>query len=191
MLKYKENRKLITFTCDNCGCEATKPESEYKRNLRLGRHNFCSRKCSVLYANKHNLNHSSDWRNSEEGKRHIASYSGNRRTDHTPFNYTLRNARKRYKDFNLTAEYLKDVWDNQQGKCPYTGISLILPTFKHNKDIPIASRASLDRIDSTKGYIIGNVQFISTPINYLKNTMTDLETKQYLKLISQYTSNFH
>lgn len=97
MLKYKENRKLVTFICDNCGCEATKPESEYKRNLR----------------------------------------------------------------------------------------------FRHNKDIPVASRASLDRIDSTKGYIIGNVQFISTPINYLKNTMTDLETKQYLKLISQYTSNFH
>ena len=108
MLNYKKNRKLITFTCDNCGCEATKPESEYKRNLKLGRHNFCSRSCSVLYANKHNLNHTSDWRNSEEGKKHISSLSGNKRTEDTPFKYTFRNAKKRYKNFNLTIDYLRD-----------------------------------------------------------------------------------
>lgn len=191
MLKYKENRKLITFICDYCGCEATKPESEYKRNLKLGRHNFCSRRCSVSYANKYVIPSSSRWGNNEERKRNIAAYSGNRRTEDTPFNYTLRNARKRFKDFNLTADYLRKVWNNQQGICPYTGISLILPTFGHNKDIPIANRASLDRIDSSKGYIIGNVQFVSTPINFLKNTMSDLETKQYLKLISEYTSNFN
>ena len=51
-------------------------------------------------------------------------------------------------------------------------------------------RASLDRIDSSKGYVIGNVQFVSTPINLMKSTMSDLETKQYLKLISFYTSHF-
>ena len=40
---YKQKRKLITITCDYCGKEFSKPESEYKRNVKLGRHNFCSR----------------------------------------------------------------------------------------------------------------------------------------------------
>jgi hypothetical protein len=49
------NRKLITFVCENCGKEAQKPESEYKRNLKEGRKNFCSRSCSASYNNKHRV----------------------------------------------------------------------------------------------------------------------------------------
>ena len=41
--KYMQNRKLITFVCDCCGKEAQKPLSEYNRNKKLGRKNFCSR----------------------------------------------------------------------------------------------------------------------------------------------------
>ena len=85
---------------------------------------------------------------------------------------------------------LKEIWENQKGICPYTGLSLVLPTYKNLKEIPISLRASLDRIDSSKGYIKDNIQFISTPINYLKNTMSDSETKQYLKSISKYISTF-
>lgn len=42
-LKYKQKRKLVEFTCDYCNSKNTKPESEFKRNIKLGRHNFCSR----------------------------------------------------------------------------------------------------------------------------------------------------
>ena len=44
--------------------------------------------------------------------------------------------------------------------------------------------------DEFTGKIKDNIQFISTPINYLKNTMSDSETKQYLKSISKYISTF-
>lgn len=60
--------------------------------------------------------------------------------------------------------------------CPYTKLKLVLPS-QDNKDIPFGHLASLDRIDSSKGYIEGNVQFVSTPINYMKNTMSDSETR--------------
>lgn len=50
--------------------------------------------------------------------------------------------------------------------------------------------ASLDRIDSSKGYIKGNVQFVSLPINYMKSTKSDIEIRQFLKQISSYTSHF-
>lgn len=54
MLKYKRNRKLIQLTCDNCGKLYDKPITEYNRNIRLKRHNFCSRSCAIKYSNKIN-----------------------------------------------------------------------------------------------------------------------------------------
>ena len=45
--------------------------------------------------------------------------------------------------------------------------------------------ASLDRIDSSKGYEIGNVQFISTAINYMKNTMSHEDTLKLCEIIAE------
>lgn len=109
----------------------------------------------------------------------------NRRDQYTPFRYYFRNAKKRLKDFNLTLEYLKQLWEEQKGICPYTGIQLCLAEYKANHNNPIYT-ASLDRIDSSKGYIIGNVQFISTAINYMKNTMSHKETINFCKIIAKH-----
>ena len=38
--------KIFKFVCDCCGKEAQKPLSEYNRNKKLGRKNFCSRSCA-------------------------------------------------------------------------------------------------------------------------------------------------
>lgn len=66
-------------------------------------------------------------------------------------------ARKRGLEFAVTAEYLWEIWLLQEGKCAYTGKSLT-----HGKD------ASLDRIDSSKGYIEGNVHWVDWQINRMK-----------------------
>ena len=72
----------------------------------------------------------------------------------------------------------------QEGKCVYTHIPLTL--HKHGLNLPdIRYSASLDRIDSTKGYIKDNVQFISTAINLMKNTLTTEQTKEFLQIIIQ------
>lgn len=184
--KYMQNRRLVTFICDNCGCEAQKPQSEYNRNIKLGRKNFCCRSCSCTY--RCNLYKDTPTEAQLQARKNIRDYSGYKRDEWTPYRYSLRNAKKRFKEFNLTLEDLKQVWEQQKGICPYTGLKLELPTYSKCKNIWY--RASLDRIDSSKGYVVGNVQFISTPINFMKSTMSDLETKQYLKLISSYTSHF-
>lgn len=189
-LKYKQKRKLVEFICDYCNSVSTKPKSEYNRNIKLGRHNFCSRSCAMKYAQAHNLIACDKWRQSIKNKQHLLKQCSNRNNEFAPFTYTMRTIKNRYKECTITLQYLKNLWDLQQGKCPYTGLSLILPTYKNIKEIPISLRASLDRIDSNKGYIEGNIQFISTPINYLKNTMSDSDTKQYLKSISKYISTF-
>lgn len=178
--KYKENRKLTTFICPNCGQEADKPTTEYNRNIKLGRNSFCSRSCAVIYGNIHR---SHEYSKSEANIEHLKSVSNNHRDEYTPFRYTLRNAKKRFQDFDLDLEYLKELWETQQGICPYTKIKLLLPEYKTTiEDARV--RASLDRIDSSKGYIKGNVQFISTSINYMKNDLSHEETIEFLKTIT-------
>lgn len=178
-----QNRKLITFVCDCCGKEAQKPLSEYNRNKKLGRKNFCSRSCAVRYANKNKLHAFTD-----KCKEHLLSICNNHRDEYTDFRYTLKNVSKRTKEIDIDLEYLKQLWESQNGICPYTGIKLKLPTYK-DYDFYFDC-ASLDRIDSSKGYIKGNVQFVALPINLMKSTKSDIKVKQFLKQISSYTSHF-
>lgn len=144
--KYMQNRKLITFVCDCCGKEAQKPLSEYNRNKKLGRKNFCSRSCAIRYANKNKLHTFTD-----KCREHLLSICNNQIDEYTGFRYILRSVYKRFKEVDIDLEYLKQLWETQKGICPYTGIKLKLPTYKnHNFYFDCAS---LDRIDSFKGYI--------------------------------------
>jgi len=68
--------------------------------------------------------------------------------------------------------------------CPYSGIELQLASHINTKIDPIY-RASVDRIDSSKGYIKDNIQFVSTCINYMKNTLSHEKTIELCKLISK------
>lgn len=189
-----ENRKsligrtTVTFICDECGKEGVKTKTEYERNLRLGRKNYCCRECSIKGAAKTRTG--KHYQRSGAQIEHIKSISNNRKDDFTPFRYTLRAVKRRFKEVDIDLEYLKELWEKQEGICPYTGLRLILPHDNNVHEIDLPHRASLDRIDSSKGYVKGNVQYISTPINYMKSTMSDSETKRFLKEISSYTSSF-
>jgi hypothetical protein len=66
---------------------------------------------------------------------------------------------------NITKEYLNDLFIKQQGKCNLSGIEISLPKKWNDKNYT----ASLDRIDSEKGYEIGNVQWVHKHINVMKN----------------------
>lgn len=183
-------RKLIEFTCDHCGQLGIKAETEYLRNLKLGRKNYCCRRCVGLASNKGRKPESYQYLHSEANLQHLQSICGNQRDALTPFRYTLRVCKNRFKECTLTLEDLAEVWKRQSGLCVYTGLPLILPTSTNLKTIDITMRASLDRIDSSKGYTKDNIQFVSTPINYMKLTMSDKQAKQFLKAISSYTSTF-
>jgi len=181
MLKYKQNRKLISIKCDTCLIDFEKPLSEYNRNLKLNRKNFCSRSCCGK--NSLNLSHLKNVKSSYD----ISQHSANQSDEFTGFRYYFRNAKGRFKDFNLTLEDIKNQWEIQKGKCPYTNFNLIL--YKPKEEHPYHLRASLDRIDSSKGYTKENIEFVSLPINYLKSDqLTKEKTLELLKVIS---FNFH
>lgn len=188
MKKSLIGRKTVTFICDECGGEGIKAKTEYERNTKLGRKNYCCRECAAKGAAKSRTGVKRPA--SEALIAHNKQIASNRKDKYTPYRYTLNCVKRRYKDIDIDLEYLKEVWEHQKGICPYTGLDLILPENGNIHDIDVTRRASLDRIDSSLGYIRGNVQYVSTPINYMKSTMSDLETKKFLKAISNYTSTF-
>lgn len=158
-----------------------KSKNEYNRRIKLGKTKlFCSLKCGSL----HNLENFNDKR----CKVPIRLQPGFVQPTSNPFLYYMRNCRRRNKDknteVNIDENYLREIWKAQSGKCPYTKFDLVLNFHlmkKEEKDTRYL--ASLDRIDSKKGYIKGNVQFVSCAINYMKNNMTHDQTIEFIKLI--------
>ncbi len=165
--------KNTSVICDDCGLEFAKPTNEFNRSVRLERKQYCSRTCGA----KNNHSHLDSFK---------GEYNQNlkrcKADDLSPFREFLRRSKRRNKEVEITAEYLKQIWDKQKGICPYSKISLVLPKGKGNCKI---KTASLDRIDSIFGYIEGNLQFVSMSINFLKSDMSHDKVLELIELIKQ------
>ncbi len=154
-----------------------KDASEVRRSDKLGRKHYCCR-AHIGEVMKGNLVVGGD-------KFDVSTTCDNRRDMYTGFREFIRRSKQKQKgEVTVTVEYLKDVWDKQQGICPYAKIELRLPTYKKKGNSRIYT-ASLDRIDSSKGYVPGNVQFISMALNYMKSDMTHEEVMQLINIIKQ------
>ena len=73
-------------------------------------------------------------------------------------------ARQRELPLTITIEEAWTQFLAQDRRCALTGVRL---TFGDGVRDP-ARTASLDRIDSSKGYVLGNFQWVSKPINRMK-----------------------
>tara|TARA_R110000824_G_C14840502_1_gene638935 strand:+ start:56 stop:595 length:540 start_codon:yes stop_codon:yes gene_type:complete len=69
-------------------------------------------------------------------------------------------------DFNLTKKYLKDIFPKDK-KCPALGIE-----FQIGSEGGRATSPSVDRIDNSKGYIKGNVIWVSSLANMIMTSAT-------------------
>jgi hypothetical protein len=76
------------------------------------------------------------------------------------------------KKIDIDIQYIWDLFLKQDRKCALSGVDLSFPKTNSKQDIK-ESTASLDRIDSSLGYVKGNVQWVHKKINIMKNTMTD------------------
>lgn len=83
------------------------------------------------------------------------------------YNKIKQTASRRKIEFTVTIEYLWDLFITQNKKCKYTKVELQMPktsdSLKHG-----GKTASLDRINSNNGYVIGNVQWVHKDINMMK-----------------------
>lgn len=70
------------------------------------------------------------------------------------------------KDFNVTIEYLWNLFLQQNKRCSLSGVEIKFG--RDQRQYKNEQTASLDRIDSSKGYVVGNVQWVHKDINYMK-----------------------
>lgn len=70
-------------------------------------------------------------------------------------------------DFAITIEQAWELFLEQDGKCALTGLPLTLVGLRDRRR-GIEQTASLDRIDSLHGYVLGNVHWVHKDINMMK-----------------------
>jgi len=91
------------------------------------------------------------------------------------------NAKNRKVDFSITKEYAWEIFIKQQGLCVYTDLPLFFG--KSTKDRSLTT-ASLDRIDSNKGYVQDNIQWIHKDVNSMKWDFNDTYFKKLCFLVN-------
>lgn len=172
--------------CHWCKNEIEKPTKEVTRSKKQNRHMFCNSSCSTKHRN--NIMPKSFWK-TVKSNIEFKKNAGNRQDDYSPFRPYLCSGRASNKkhNMNLTPEYLKLIWEKQNGTCPYTGIKMILPknTTKIGRNKKCLKKASLDRIDSSKGYVEGNVEFVCMAINNAKNNFSKEDMTAFISEIIQ------
>ncbi len=187
-MEYRKNgRKTSTVICKSCGKSFEKANSEIKRTEAKSANHYCSISCSARDSIEVKMG---DHFKSSENIKYLKKPNGEwitRSDEFIGFREFIRRAKKRNKLGDLTLEDLKEQWEKQSGICPYTGINLILPSV--TKEYTKINLASLDRIDSNKGYERENIMFVSVAINYMKNTMSEEETVELCKIIAKFWNN--
>ena len=167
-LHYLLYMKLITLTCTHCKKSFERSLKQYNDHCLRRKHNpFCSQSCACTYRNLHTPKEI----RSKYKRFDITSTAGNRKDEYSPFKYFITKCKERKRDFDIDLSYLKELWNTQKGICPYTGLKMDLPnTTRNHSSFRSLKKASLDRIDSSKGYIKGNVEFVCLLINFAKNS---------------------
>lgn len=141
-----------------CDCGNTKEIIGY--NLRGGHSKSCG--CEV-----------------HKTKSRHQKWTGHNELSGTFFSAIRDGARHRNLEFDISIEYIWELFLKQNRQCALSGLVLTLP--QKCKDVD--KTASLDRIDSTKGYVKGNVQWIHKDINLMKWNLVQTEFINYCKLI--------
>jgi len=177
--KYTEiNDISYLYKCTKCNI--FKPNSEYSRdNTRAkGRDRAYvtqCKKCRALYMKDELSKENKKVSRKKQNKKHRLSVI---------FNSSKGNAKKKGIEHSISLNYLEELWNNQNGLCYYTNKPMLksLENIKDNHD-----SVSIDRIDSSKGYIIGNIVLCRWVINRMKN---DLSNSYFLETISEIYKNF-
>lgn len=95
----------------------------------------------------------------------------------TIFGRMISNCKRRTRTLScsITIIDLYDLWIKQDRKCAISGLPL---------EIAKNSTASIDRIDPSKGYIEGNVQWVHRTINRMKWDMNQQDFVKWCKMVA-------
>lgn len=132
---------------------------------------YCSNKCS---ASVRKVNKSHEELMKEQTARQYAMMDGN------PEKY-IKHLLQKPNRKHIPLEYVMDLLEKQEGKCALSGREM---TFIKKPESPkVHTNLSIDRIDSTKPYEIGNLQLVCAICNTMKLTLTTSELVGWCKSI--------
>ena len=152
-------QRLIIDDNQRCTvCKQWKSEEDFEKNKRCrnGRNSRC-KVCATAKTNHYvsrNIGaYLKDLSNRNQANRKCRAKSRGKAKSHL------------WSDTCITPEYLRGMYDAQDGKCAITGIEMT-----HVRGVDDLSRnISIDRIDSSKGYVHGNVQLVCKIVNLMKH----------------------
>lgn len=98
--------------------------------------------------------------------------------------FLFSNIKRRCFDKDLECEidenYIIDLYKKQNGLCYYTGVEMQLSSNDKSEN---RKNVSVDRIDSSKGYLKSNVVLCCWVVNNIKQDLSVYELKKWCKLI--------
>lgn len=156
----KRNKTSIWLCACDCGNQA----KVSRNNLRSGH----AKSCGCLKRRK--FKESKTWQGYEDISLRTWSDIKNK-------------AESRELDFLITIEEAWEKFQEQNGFCALTGwpISLFAPKGNYS-----AKSASLDRIDSNKGYLKDNIQWVHKDVNLMKSWFPNERFLQVCKAVTNY-----
>ena len=190
--KKINGRKHIKIKCSHTGEFFWKDKSEYTRRIKQNPNYsfYVNAKAKAAAAGENGYIHLKPWMGVATNN-FIYSKNKGVRDGFSPFRYFIRAAKKAKRDkpnvlkfqkFDITLEFLLDLWNKQKGVCPYSKLEMELPpTLNHNRKDPLC--ASLDRINPDVGYMQNNVQFVTQFVNLGKNTFSSETIFKYFNSV--------
>lgn len=175
----KQNK--VKCVCERCNLSFERFAGEVNRKKKLKTPFYCSRECSAA-ASMHKTCWINGWSYSKENAKHLQKQCSNRKDEYTPYKELLRRTKQRAnRTNNLDLPFIKEMWERQNGKCCILGHDLVLPQY-NSKVKNHNTLASIDRIDSKKGYTKDNVRIVCASINYAKNRFDDYHLFEFIGL---------
>lgn len=82
--------------------------------------------------------------------------------------YVVSRAKRKCYELTITRDFAWGLFIEQNRKCALTGMELYIPV-NASEYLERKGTASLDRINSDEGYVVGNVQWVHKDVNRMKN----------------------
>lgn len=99
----------------------------------------------------------------------------------------VKHASERNLEFSIGMEYAWKLFQKQKCKCALSSVDIVMDrswsqnTYMGNS----VNTASLDRIDSSKGYVKGNVQWVHKTINKMKSNLLESDFINWCSRVSE------
>lgn len=172
-IRPREER--IVDTHKEClACHETKPMEEFGRCKKgfAGRLSYCTI-CANRRANLYQKKYREDsWENRLLLNARVAVYGGG----------ASKGRKERiasWAPLDIDADYLRELLQDQDGKCGWTGIALSL------REIVKPWSISLDRLDCDQGYIKGNVMLTCRAVNLARNNSSPEDFLAFIQMIKE------